>query len=822
MNHAARTRRFLRSIGLIAGLLWVGAGAAESRFWFDRPAADWEREGLPIGNGAMGAVVTGETAVERLQFNEKTLWTGGPGAEGYDWGLPARSRRPIVEAVQRMLFTHGSLAPATVARLLGRPMRAYGAYQSFGELRLRHAGEGPVSGYRRELDLARGWVTIEHRRGDVRWQRRYFASHPDRVIVLRIENDDPAGIGLDVDFVVPDNRSVRRRVQGRRLSVDGALHDNGLRYYAAVDVLNEGGRVEPVGDGALRVRGARAVVLLLAAGTDYAPVYPHYRRSDPGPRVRGALDAAARLGYARLESRHLEDHGGLFGRLRLSLGGAADPRPIDRRLAAYRGGADPRDRALETLLFDYGRYLLIASSRAGSLPANLQGVWNRSATPPWNADYHVNINLQMNYWPAGPTALPETALPLFDFVDALRVPGRLAAQRYFEAPGWTLFLNTNVWGFVGAIDWPTAFWQPEAAAWLARLFDDHWAFTGDEAFLRERAWPVMREAAELWLAALVEDPRDGALVVSPSYSPEHGPFTAGAAMSQQIVGDLFERVQAVAERLGEDAFAARVAAARARLDPGLRVGRWGQLQEWKLDLDRPDDTHRHVSHLWALYPGRRISLFGTPALARAARVSLEARGDGGTGWSRAWKTALWARLRDGDRAHRLLAGALRESTLPNLWSNHPPFQIDGNFGLTAAMAEMLLQSHEGVLDLLPALPAAWPEGRVCGLVGRGAVEVDLRWRDGRLQEAVFHARRDGEIGLRSPALDGPYRFTDADSGRPLSLEVAGGTARFPARAGGVYRLAIGPLAGAAATAEVAARQADPSFCGRIPGTTHSP
>jgi len=471
------------------------------------------------------------------------------------------------------------------------------------------------------------------------------------------------------------------------------------------------------------------------------------------------------------------DHRALFDRVRLDLGQQAPDKPTDRLLRDYRGD----DRAVEALLFAHGRYLLIACSRENDvLPANLQGVWNDSTAPAWCGDYHTNINLQMNYWPAEPVNLHETTRPYDRFVTALMEPGRRTAGEMFGARGWVVGNETNPFGFTGVHDWATAFWFPEAAAWLARHLYESYLFTQDLAHLRDTAHPVIKGAAGFWLDFLHE--RDGRLVVSPSYSPEHGDFSAGAAMSQQIVREVLDILVAAAEVLGTAEPEAEEAL--RRLDDGIRIGSWGQLQEWAGDWDAPDDTHRHVSHLYALYPGDRI-VPGTPE-AEAARVSLEARGDGGTGWSKAWKICFWARLLDGDRAHRVLAELLRTSTLDNLWATHPPFQIDGNLGATAGIAEMLLQSHRGVVHVLPALPAAWPDGEVSGLRARGAVTVGVAWRDGAAHTITLTTGKPGPLRVRTSIA--PVCRVRDDRGGETVADRDGDTLTWQAEEGHTYTI----------------------------------
>lgn len=739
--------------------------------WYATPAADWEREALPIGNGALGAMVFGTLAAERLQFNEKTLWTGGPGSvQGYDHGNWRAPRPGAISAVQDDLDARTTLDPESVADRLGQPRIGYGAHQTFGDLHLDLPGAPtttPVD-YRRALDLDNAVASVTYTHQGVRHQRDFFASHPDGVIVGRLAADRPGSVTFTLRHTSPRTDFTATAADGT-LTVRGALADNGLRFEAQVRVHSQGGTVTSTADGTLTVTGADSAWFVLAAGTDYADTHPDYRGPDPHDAVARAVRQAGDR-YEALLARHIRDHRALFGRVGLDIGQSlpADV-PTDRLLSSYTGGTSPADRALEALYFQYGRYLLIASSRPGSLPANLQGVWNNSTSPPWSADYHTNINIQMNYWPAEAANLAETTQPYDRFVEALRAPGRRTAQEMFGSRGWVVHNETNPYGFTGVHDWATAFWFPEAAAWLTQQLYEHYRFGGSTHYLRTTAYPVMKEAAEFWLDNLRTDPRDGTLVVTPSYSPEHGDFTAGAAMSQQIVHDLFTNTLEAARILGDTPdFRRRVEEALNRLDPGLRIGSWGQLQEWKEDLDDATDDHRHVSHLFALHPGRQIEP-GSES-ARAAKVSLTARGDGGTGWSKAWKINFWARLRDGDHAHKMLGEQLKSSTLPNLWDTHPPFQIDGNFGATSGIVEMLLQSQYDVIEVLPALPATWPTGSVRGLRARGGATLDIEWADGRATRIALKASRTRQLTVRSDLFkDGDLTFR-AVAGRQYTWE----------------------------------------------------
>ena len=780
------------------------AGAPDT-VWFDEPLSttgdhqrNWEQRALPIGNGALGAVVYGGVTDERIQLNEKSLWSGGPGAQGgYNYGNWTNDRGPHTIDQARQLIASsptGGVSPNTIANLLGQPKLNFGSYQTFGDLNLTMAGVGTASDYRRQLDISDSLVTTSFTAGGVDYTREYFASAADDVIVVRLAADQPGKVGFTAQLALPGGRSnVVQSAQNGRLTTSGTLSNNGLRFESQLDVRNDGGTVTNNANGTVTVAGANEVTLVLGAATDFAMDFDEDYRSGVNPHVpvTAIVDAAAARSFGELLSRHQDDYRSLYDRVELDLGGAELPAiPTDELLAAYRGTIDAESaRALETLYFQYGRYLLISSSRAGSLPANLQGVWNRVNNPPWDADYHVNINLQMNYWPAETTNLSETAEPFFDYVESMVPAGTTTATDMYGADGWVVGNETNPYGFTGLHNYAFSFWQPDAAAWLAQHFWQHYLFTLDEDFLRERAYPMLKSVSEFWIDFLVED-TDGTYIVTPSYSPEQGDFTAGASMSQQIVTEVLTSTAAAAEIVGEtdEAYLGELGEKLDNVYPGLGIGSWGQLKEWKVEqaLDNPGNQHRHVSHLYALFPGAAVSPAETPEFAAAARTSLEGRGDGGTGWSKAWKINFWARLLDGDRAHKLLGEQLKGSTLDNLWDDHPPFQIDGNFGATSGVAEMLLQSQAGRIDVLPALPSAWPDGSYSGLKARGDVEVGASWESGSVREISIAPARDGELRIGNQIFKPGFFSLKDSTGTLIEPTLEDGVAVFEGEAGETY------------------------------------
>lgn len=741
------------------------------QLWYRKPASAWN-EALPIGNGRLGAMIFGGIKKERFQLNEDSVWYGGP----RDRNNPdALANLPKI----RELILCGKLQEAQqlAALAMSGVPEAQRHYLPLGDLELDFAGQDAApSGYHRELNLNKSLARIEYELDGIRYRREIFTSYPDQVMVARFTASRSGRISFKARFNRMNWKYLERTEQWNQDGLIMRGHcggEEGGRFRAVLKASVEGGSVHTIGEH-LIVEGADEVTLLLAAGSTF-------RFQDPEAVCKEVVLAASQRSYESLRERHVTDYRSLFDRTELHLAGLAEAPhdlPTDERLKRVQEGEE--DPGLVSLYFQFGRYLLISSSRPGSLPANLQGLWNDQFLPPWDSKYTININLQMNYWMAESGNLSECHLPLFELIERMREPGRVTAEKMYGCRGFTAHHNTDIWADTAPQDTylPASFW-PMGAAWLCLHLWEHYAFGRDEAFLA-RAYPTMKEAARFLLDYLIED-RQGTLMTCPSVSPENtyvlpsgesGVLCAGASMDFQIIHALFSACIEGADILNTDHdFKDEMENALNRL-PQPAIGTYGQIQEWMEDYEETEPGHRHISHLFGLYPGKQFSVEETPELAAAARVSLERRlanGGGHTGWSRAWIMNFWARLQDADQVHEHVMALLRQSTLPNLFDNHPPFQIDGNFGGAAGIAEMLLQSHTGVIHLLPALPHEWKEGYVRGLRARGGYTFEIHWADGKITKARVEATVDGICRIRGLYADRTVELK-AEAGKSYTFQ----------------------------------------------------
>lgn len=746
------------------------------KLWYDKPAEQWE-EALAIGNGRLGAMVFGNPAKERLQLNEETIWAGEPGNN-----LPKGFKDILPEA--RKLILEGNYKEAEQLIMTKFPRHApegnnYGMpYQTLGDLILEFAGHENPKDYYRELDIANATSSVEYSVDNVTYKREYIASVANQVIAIKLSANKQGKINFALKASSPHTKS-KSTIEDNSLVLTGSGEslenkEGKVNFNARFLPIIEGGEINAT-DSSLIVENANSAVVYISIGTNFKKYNDLSGNAEATAKYY--LNRAADNTYDEIRKKHINDYRSYFDRVELDLGITDSVNnPTDKRVADFATANDPQ---LVSLYFQFGRYLLISSSQPGTQPANLQGIWNHHLSPPWDSKYTVNINTEMNYWPAELTNLSEMHQPLFSMIKDLSETGRESAQEMYGARGWMLHHNTDVWRITGPVDGAFYGMWPMGGAWLSQHLWQHYLFTGDKDFLAEY-YPVLKGVATYYVDALQQEPTNNWLVVVPSMSPENRhpggtSLAPGNTMDNQLVFDVFSNIIEASSILDRDkAFADTVQSMKDRLPP-MQIGRHGQLQEWMFDWDRKDDKHRHVSHLYGLHPSDQISPYANPELFMAARNSMEYRGDKSTGWSMGWKVNLWARLFDGNRAMKLIKDQLspaqmagtgeRGGTYPNLFDAHPPFQIDGNFGCTAGIAEMLVQSHNNAIHLLPALPDSWQNGSIKGLCARGGFSIDMTWKEGIVTELTIHSELGGNCRLRAPnELEGDVELKPVEKG----------------------------------------------------------